>query len=84
MTYAYYQDVKRGKSPQTSPTHAANKNNPVKDAPKYQCSVCGFIYDPAVGDPDSGVEPGTLFEDLPKSWECPVCGVGKAKFKPLD
>ncbi|MFL0194975.1 rubredoxin [Clostridium sp. WILCCON 0269] len=84
MTYSYYQNVKRGKSPQTSPTHAANKNNPVKNMPKYQCSICGYIYDPAIGDPDSGVKVGTLFENLPSNWKCPVCGVGKDKFKPLD
>lgn len=83
MTYAYYQDVKRGKSPQTSPTHIGNKNNPVKDMPKYRCSVCGYIYDPAVGDPDSYIEPGTLFENIPSTWECPACGVPKSKFNPL-
>lgn len=47
---------------------------------KYQCEPCGYIYDPAVGDPDSGIAPGTAFEDLPEDWVCPVCGVGKDEF----
>lgn len=44
---------------------------------KYKCEVCGYIYDPAVGDPDNGIEPGTPFEDLPEDWVCPVCQEGK-------
>jgi rubredoxin len=51
---------------------------------KYQCIVCGFVYDPVEGDPDSGIEPGTAFEDIPEDWECPVCGVTKEDFEPLD
>lgn len=51
---------------------------------KWQCTVCGFIYDPAVGDPDSGIEPGTAFEDVPAEWVCPECGVGKDMFEPVD
>lgn len=47
---------------------------------KYSCNVCGYIYDPAVGDPDNGIEAGTSFEALPDSWVCPVCGVGKDEF----
>ena len=41
---------------------------------KYICEVCGYVYDPAVGDPDSGIEPGTAFEDIPDDWVCPICG----------
>ena len=48
---------------------------------KYECQVCGYIYDPAVGDPDSGVPPGTPFEKLPADWVCPVCGAGKDEFQ---
>ena len=48
---------------------------------KYYCTVCGHVYDPAEGDPDSGIAPGTPFEELPDSWECPVCGVGKDMFQ---
>lgn len=51
---------------------------------KYRCTVCDYIYiyDPAVGDPDSGIAPGTAFEDLPDDWSCPLCGVGKDMFEP--
>ena len=47
---------------------------------KYQCEPCGYIYDPAEGDPDNGIAPGTAFEDLPADWVCPMCGVGKEDF----
>jgi len=48
---------------------------------KYVCSVCGYVYDPAQGDPDSGVAPGTKFVDLPDDWVCPVCGASKSEFE---
>jgi rubredoxin len=51
---------------------------------RYVCTVCGYEYDPAVGDSDSGVAPGTKFEDIPATWTCPVCGVDKADFDPAD
>lgn len=44
---------------------------------KYVCDICGYIYDPEKGDPDSGIAPGTVFEDIPEDWVCPLCGVGK-------
>jgi rubredoxin len=47
---------------------------------KYECSICGYIYDPEKGDPDSGILPGTRFEDIPDTWVCPVCGATKADF----
>jgi len=53
-------------------------------ARKYRCVVCSHIYDPAQGDPDSGIAPGTAFEDLPGDWYCPDCGAGKADFEPID
>ena len=53
-------------------------------AQKYICKLCGYIYDPETGDPDRGVVPGTAFEDMPKLWTCPLCGMDKAMFKPLD
>ena len=46
---------------------------------KYVCTVCHYIYDPEVGDPDNGIAPGTAFEDLPSDWVCPLCAVGKHK-----
>lgn len=51
---------------------------------KYRCNVCGYIYDPAEGDPDNGVAAGTAFEDLPDTWLCPECGVGVDEFAPED
>lgn len=51
---------------------------------KYVCSVCGYIYDLAVGDPDAGIAPGTPFEDIPDDWVCPVCEVGKEDFEPEE
>jgi rubredoxin len=49
---------------------------------KYICTLCGYIYDPAEGDPDNGVPPGTAFEDLPDDWTCPPCGASKDEFEP--
>jgi rubredoxin len=51
---------------------------------KWICIPCGYIYDPAEGDPDSGIPAGTAFEDLPDDWECPICGVGKDEFEPEE
>jgi rubredoxin len=48
---------------------------------KYVCSVCGYVYDPASGDPDNGVAPGTPFDQVPDTWTCPVCGASKAEFE---
>lgn len=48
---------------------------------KYVCTVCGYVYDPAAGDIDSGIAPGTAFEDIPEDWICPLCGVGKDQFE---
>ncbi len=85
MTYAYYHAVKRGRAPKTAPTYAGPETKETereaKQMEKYRCTVCGYVYDPAVGDPDSGIEPGTSFGDLPEDWICPVCGVGKDEFE---
>ena len=51
---------------------------------KYVCDVCGYIYDPAKGDPDNGVAPGTAWEDVPSTWVCPDCGVTKESFSPME
>ena len=51
---------------------------------KYICETCGWIYDPAVGDPDGGIEPGTAVEDIPEDWVCPICGVGKDDFSVVE
>ncbi len=49
---------------------------------EWKCSVCGYIYDPSIGDPDNGVKPGTAFEEIPEDWVCPTCGAGKDMFEP--
>ncbi|HHT9146383.1 MAG: rubredoxin [Candidatus Brocadiaceae bacterium] len=51
---------------------------------KWECRVCGYIYDPAKGDPDNGVNAGTAFENLPEDWVCPSCGANKDLFDKLD
>jgi len=51
---------------------------------KYECDICGYVYDPKLGDPDAGVKPGTPFESLAADWVCPVCSAGKEDFKALD
>lgn len=92
LTYAYYHDVKRGATPKNAPHGAgeeakpANNNNTNNQnsttMKKYVCQVCGYVYDPEVGDPDSGIAPGTAFEDIPDDWTCPLCGVSKSDFAP--
>ncbi len=107
MTYAYYQEVKRGRAPRAAPTYHAPEGGAgeaAKPAPpsapdeaakpaapvpgptmkKYVCDVCGYVYDPAAGDPDGKVPPGTPFENLPTDWKCPVCGASKDEFSPQD
>ncbi|MCD4739474.1 MAG: rubredoxin [Anaerolineae bacterium] len=51
---------------------------------KWECVVCGYVYDPAVGDPDGGIAPGTAFEDIPEDWVCPECGVDKSMFEIVE
>lgn len=53
----------------------------VRKMDKYKCMLCGYVYDPEKGDPDSGINPGTSFEDIPDDWVCPVCGAGKDQFE---
>jgi flavin reductase (DIM6/NTAB) family NADH-FMN oxidoreductase RutF/rubredoxin len=91
MTYAYYHQVKKGKTPKAAATY---QEEPKAKGPKpktedgkmkkYRCTVCGYIYDPQAGDPDGGVKPGTAFENIPDDWACPVCGVSKDQFEPVD
>jgi flavin reductase (DIM6/NTAB) family NADH-FMN oxidoreductase RutF/rubredoxin len=84
LTYSYYRKVKNGIAPKNAPTYI-DKSKLTKEIPKvktakYQCTACGFIYDPEKGDPDSGIKPGTPFEDIPDDWKCPVCGTEKSDF----
>jgi len=48
---------------------------------KYECTVCGYIYDPELGDPDNGIKAGTPFEEIPDDWLCPICGAEKSEFE---
>jgi rubredoxin len=50
---------------------------------KYKCTVCGYVYDPAQGDPDSGVAPNTPFGELPDDWVCPVGGASRDQFEEM-
>ncbi len=84
LTYSDYREIKKGRSPKNAPTYIKVNNTNKKEEDKmkrYVCNVCGYVYDPAKGDPDSGIKPGTSFEDLPDDWVCPECGVGKDQFK---
>lgn len=48
---------------------------------KWMCLNCGYVYDQALGDPETGIEPGTAWEDIPDDWVCPECGAGKEDFE---
>lgn len=87
LTYAYYQDVKKGKAPKNAPTYkgdapATEKPKEETKMQKYECGVCGYIYDPEKGDSEGNIPAGTPFEKLPESWTCPVCGASKSEFSP--
>ena len=85
MTYAYYHEVKRGTTPQAAPTYVAKEKSEDKTKmAKYRCTICGYIYDPEKGDPETGIEPGTPFEKLPDGWVCPICGATKDLFEKTD
>jgi flavin reductase (DIM6/NTAB) family NADH-FMN oxidoreductase RutF/rubredoxin len=87
MTYEYYHQVKRGTTPKTAPSYvevkAESKGGSEKMA-KYQCNICSYIYNPAKGDPEANIPPGTPFEKLPDDWRCPICGADKSEFKKLE
>jgi len=89
LTYDYYREVIKGLSPEHSPTYTSEKSGKqadesqvkTKEKPgKYQCTICGYIYDPEEGDPHAGIAPGTAFEEIPDDWTCPICGVSKQDF----
>jgi len=82
MTYAYYRQVKRGTTPKTAPSYIEDQ----KEAPKmekYECNVCGYVYEPEVGDLENNIPPGTPFEKLPDDWVCPICGASKEEFQKM-
>ena len=84
MTYAYYHKVKRGTTPKTAPSYIEPRKGVAPKVAKYECTVCGYIYDPELGDPDGGIKPGTPFEEIPDDWVCPVCGASKDQFKKIE
>jgi flavin reductase (DIM6/NTAB) family NADH-FMN oxidoreductase RutF/rubredoxin len=84
MTYAYYHQVKRGTTPKTAPSYIEEKKEAAAKMAKYKCTVCGYIYDPELGDPDGGIKPGTPFEEIPEDWVCPVCGAAKSEFEKVE
>ena len=85
MTYDYYHQVKRGVTPKTAPSYVEEKKEEESTKmAKYKCSVCGWIYDPEIGDEESGISPGTPFEKLPDDWVCPVCGAAKSAFEKIE
>jgi len=84
MTYAYYHRVKRGTTPKTAPSYIEERKETVSKMAKYQCTVCGYIYDPELGDADGGIKPGTPFEEIPDDWVCPVCGASKDQFEKIE
>ncbi len=92
LTYDYYRKARHGRAPKNAPTYVKEKEvkqqaaksvakKAEKSNQKWVCQVCGYIYNPAEGDPEAGVAPGTSFEELPDDWVCPVCGAEKADFK---
>jgi ferric-chelate reductase [NAD(P)H] len=94
LTYDYYHQIKNGVSPKNAPTYIPKEEKSEKEInkggkevakmAKFKCTVCGYIYEPKKGDPESGVNPGTPFEDLPDDWVCPVCGAGKDEFEEVS
>jgi len=87
LTYAVYRDKKHGKTPKNATTYKPDITPAIRpewrqDMKKYVCKVCGYVYDPATGDPDNNVAAGTPFEKIPDSWVCPTCGAGKEEFEP--
>ena len=81
MTYAYYHQVKRGTTPKTAPSYIEERKEVASKMAKYRCTVCGYVYDPEVGDPDGDIKSGTPFEEIPDTWVCPVCGASKDQFE---
>ena len=83
MTYDYYHQIKRGTTPPSAPSYLPEKAAPPPaEAPtKYRCTVCGWVYDPELGDNEGGIKPGTPFAALPDDWVCPVCGAAKDAFE---
>ena len=88
LTYAYYHQVKGGKTPKKAATYIAAPSQLITPSrsvkrQQYRCEVCGWVYNPVFGDPDGEIPPGTPFEELPEDWRCPLCGARKDQFTPI-
>jgi len=85
MTYDSYHKSKRGITPQSAPTYAQPERKEERETKaKYICTICNYLYDPNLGDPESGVKARTSFEELPQGWVCPICGATKDRFERRD
>ncbi len=87
LTYDYYHKEMKGKAPKNAPTYIKEddkKDDSGTSGAKYECEVCGYVYDPAEGDESQGIPPGTPFEDLPDDWVCPVCAAAKSDFVSMN
>jgi flavin reductase (DIM6/NTAB) family NADH-FMN oxidoreductase RutF/rubredoxin len=84
ITYLHYREVKKGLAPKNAPTYVDKSLLEKKDASsnfkKFKCTACGYVYDEEAGDPSNGIDPGSLFTDLPDDWVCPICGTEKEDF----
>jgi len=88
LTYAYYRNVKKGKAPKNAPTFVDEKklNENIRDktmSDVYKCPVCGYEHNVAEGDPKSGIDPNTPWNDVSEEYTCPLCGAGKEDFYKL-
>jgi flavin reductase (DIM6/NTAB) family NADH-FMN oxidoreductase RutF/rubredoxin len=84
MTYALYHQIKSGGAkPSLPPKTVTSTNTEKSTVEEYKCTVCGYVYNPDVGDVENGVEAGTPFDQLPDTWTCPICGVGKEQFEKI-
>jgi flavin reductase (DIM6/NTAB) family NADH-FMN oxidoreductase RutF/rubredoxin len=85
LTYEGYH-ARKGRAPKTAPTYRGEAGEqaaaPAPGGATFSCGVCGHTYDPALGDPEHGIAPGTRFADLPADWVCPVCGAPREAFEP--
>ena len=87
LTYNYYREVLKGYSPKNAPTYLDKTKIKEEVQNKgtinelWQCQLCHYTYESEKGDPISGIEPGTKFEDLPDDWCCPICGADKSMFE---
>jgi rubredoxin len=85
LSYEYYRETLKGKAPKNAPTYVEEDLNSAAPEKCVQstitCSVCGYKYDPTIGDPDHGIPPGTSFNSLPIDWKCPICASPKEVFE---